>query len=109
MKAAMQMKPASAKSFATSPARRFSPVVSASIRTELQTAGAVFGAPVAIAMLDVAGINIDRLWILALTQIDVNMLAGATGAQAAQSSPSDSRDRHTSARARGTALPGVLT
>jgi len=53
------------------------------LRPDLRTpAGAVFGAPVAIAMLDVAGINIDRLWILALTQIDINMLAGATGAQA---------------------------
>jgi hypothetical protein len=35
------------------------------IRPDLRTpAGAVLGAPLAIAMLDVAGITIDRHWIL---------------------------------------------
>jgi acyl-coenzyme A thioesterase PaaI-like protein len=48
------------------------------IRPDLRTsAGAVLGAPLAIAMLDVAGINIDRIWILALTQINVEVLDAA--------------------------------
>jgi acyl-coenzyme A thioesterase PaaI-like protein len=45
------------------------------IRPDLRTSsGAVLAAPLAIAMLDVAGINIDRIWILALTQINVEVL-----------------------------------
>jgi acyl-coenzyme A thioesterase PaaI-like protein len=45
------------------------------LRPDLRTSsGAVLAAPLAIAMLDVAGINIDRLWILALTQINVDVL-----------------------------------
>ncbi len=49
------------------------------LRPDLRTAAdAVLAAPLAIAMLDVAGINIDRLWILALTQIDVEVLDPAT-------------------------------
>src|SRR5262245_11582921 len=48
------------------------------LRPDLRTpAGAVLGAPLAIAMLDVAGINIDRIWILALTQINVEVLDAA--------------------------------
>jgi acyl-coenzyme A thioesterase PaaI-like protein len=48
------------------------------LRPDLRTpGGAVFGAPLAIGMLDVAGITVDRFWILALTQVNVNMLAGA--------------------------------
>lgn len=44
------------------------------IRPDLRaSSGAVMGAPLAIAMLDVAGINVDRLWILALTQVNVEM------------------------------------
>lgn len=49
------------------------------LRPDLRTsAGAVLGAPLAIAMLDAAGINIDRIWILALTQIDVEILDAST-------------------------------
>jgi acyl-coenzyme A thioesterase PaaI-like protein len=45
------------------------------LRPDLRTsAGAVLAAPLAIAMLDTAGINVDRIWILALTQIDVEIL-----------------------------------
>lgn len=48
------------------------------LRPDLRTpAGTVLAAPLAIAMLDVAGINIDRLWITALTQIDIAVLDGA--------------------------------
>jgi hypothetical protein len=49
------------------------------IRSDLRTpAGAVLAAPLTIAMLDVAGINVDRIWILALTQTNVEILdAGA--------------------------------
>jgi acyl-coenzyme A thioesterase PaaI-like protein len=49
------------------------------IRRDLRTpAGAVLAAPLTIAMLDVAGINVDRIWILALTQTNVEVLdAGA--------------------------------
>lgn len=47
-------------------------------RPDLRTAsGAVLGAPLAIAMLDVAGINVDPVNILALTQIDVEVLDNA--------------------------------
>ncbi|CAM3132318.1 hypothetical protein MYCO108962_01000 [Mycobacterium colombiense] len=49
------------------------------LRPDLRTsAGAVLGAPLAIAMLDVAGITIDRHWILALTQIDLAVLEDAS-------------------------------
>jgi hypothetical protein len=45
------------------------------IRADLRTsAGAVLAAPLTIAMLDVAGINVDRIWILALTQTNVDIL-----------------------------------
>jgi acyl-coenzyme A thioesterase PaaI-like protein len=48
------------------------------LRPDLRTAaGTALAAPLAIAMLDVAGINIDRLWILALTQINVTLVDGA--------------------------------
>jgi acyl-coenzyme A thioesterase PaaI-like protein len=43
-------------------------------RHDLRSPGSVLGAPLAIAMLDVAGINIDCVNILALTQINVNLL-----------------------------------
>ncbi|BBZ15561.1 hotdog family protein [Mycobacterium branderi] len=53
------------------------------LRPDLRTpAGAVLAAPLAIAMLDTAGINIDRIWILALTQIDVQILDPAIDAGA---------------------------
>jgi acyl-coenzyme A thioesterase PaaI-like protein len=45
------------------------------IRPDLRTsAGAVLAAPLTIAMLDVAGINVDRIWILALTQTNVEVI-----------------------------------
>jgi len=45
------------------------------LRPDLRTsAGAVLAAPLTIAMLDVAGINVDRIWILALTQTNVDVL-----------------------------------
>ncbi len=43
------------------------------MRKDLRTSGGVLGAPLAISMLDTAGINIDRLYHLGLTQIDVHM------------------------------------
>jgi acyl-coenzyme A thioesterase PaaI-like protein len=50
------------------------------LRPDLRTpGGAVLGAPLAISMLDVAGITIDRFWILALTQINVDVLDSAVG------------------------------
>lgn len=49
------------------------------LRPDLRTpCGTALAAPLAIAMLDVAGINIDRIWILALTQINVTLLEGAS-------------------------------
>lgn len=49
------------------------------IRPDLRTsAGAVLASPLTITMLDVAGINVDRIWILALTHTNVDVLdAGA--------------------------------
>jgi acyl-coenzyme A thioesterase PaaI-like protein len=45
------------------------------LRPDLRTsAGAVLAAPLTIAMLDVAGINVDRIWILALTQTNLEVL-----------------------------------
>ena len=49
------------------------------LRPDLRTpAGTALAAPLSIAMLDVAGINIDRLWVTALTQIDIAVLDGAS-------------------------------
>jgi acyl-coenzyme A thioesterase PaaI-like protein len=48
------------------------------VRPDLRTsAGAVLAAPLTIAMLDVAGINVDRIWILALTQTNIDVLDAA--------------------------------
>ena len=44
------------------------------LRPDLMTRGGVLAAPLAIAMLDVAGVNVDPVNILALTQIDVDVL-----------------------------------
>jgi acyl-coenzyme A thioesterase PaaI-like protein len=44
------------------------------LRHDLRGPGSVLGAPLAIAMLDVAGINVDCVNVLALTQINVNLL-----------------------------------
>jgi hypothetical protein len=43
------------------------------VRSHLRTPWSFLGAPLAISMLDTAGINIDRLYHLGLTQIDVQM------------------------------------
>ncbi|WP_322760055.1 hotdog domain-containing protein [Frankia sp. Cr2] len=44
------------------------------LRPDLRHPGGALAAPLAIAMLDVAGINVDPINILALTQIDVEVL-----------------------------------
>ncbi|MDO8390322.1 MAG: hypothetical protein Q7V57_07520 [Actinomycetota bacterium] len=44
------------------------------LRHDLRTTGGLLTAPVAIAMLDTAGICIDRVYFLALTHIDVQLL-----------------------------------
>jgi acyl-coenzyme A thioesterase PaaI-like protein len=44
------------------------------LRHDLRSPGGMLGAPLAIAMLDVAGINIDRINICALTQVNLNLL-----------------------------------
>jgi hypothetical protein len=47
------------------------------IRPDLRTAGgAVLAAPLAIAMLDTAGVNIDPVNILALTQVNLSVVGG---------------------------------
>lgn len=43
------------------------------MRSHLRTPGSVSGAALAISMLDTAGINIDRVYLLALTQIDIQL------------------------------------
>ena len=43
------------------------------MRSHLRAAGSILAAPLAISMLDTAGINIDRLYHLGLTQIDVQL------------------------------------
>jgi len=47
------------------------------LRSDLRLAAGVLGAPVAIAVLDTAGINIDGVHILALTRVDVHLFEGA--------------------------------
>ena len=49
------------------------------IRRDLRTQGGVRGAPLAIAALDTAGINIDRFHHLALTRIDVHVFDDGAG------------------------------
>ena len=45
------------------------------IRSDLRTSsGGVLAAPLAIAMLDTAGINVDRRYLLALTHVDIDVL-----------------------------------
>jgi len=48
------------------------------LRRDLRNPGGLLGAPLAIAALDTAGINIDRYYHLALTRIDVHVLEPAT-------------------------------
>ena len=47
------------------------------MRSHLHGRASVLGAPLAISMLDTAGINIDRLYHLGLTQIDIQICAPA--------------------------------
>lgn len=44
------------------------------IRSDMRHGGTLLAAPVAIAMLDTAGIAVDRHWQLALTRVDVNLI-----------------------------------
>jgi len=47
------------------------------LRSDLRLGHGLLGAPVAISVLDTAGINIDATHILALTRVDVQLLPGA--------------------------------
>src|SRR4051794_22423259 len=47
------------------------------IRHDLRTSSGLLLAPLTIAMLDVAGINIDRINVLALTQFEVSLIDSA--------------------------------
>src|SRR5215203_5875222 len=47
------------------------------LRSDMRTSAGLLAAPVAIAMLDAAGNNIDRHYHLALTQIDVHLFEAA--------------------------------
>jgi acyl-coenzyme A thioesterase PaaI-like protein len=49
------------------------------LRSDMRHEGSPLAAPVAIAMLDTAGIAIDRHWQLALTHIDVHLRGTASG------------------------------
>lgn len=43
------------------------------MRSHLRSSASLLGAPLAISMLDTAGINIDRLYHLGLTQVDIQL------------------------------------
>src|SRR5437764_7290938 len=47
------------------------------LRSDLRLGAGVLGPPVAIAVLDTAGINIDGTHILALTRVDAQLFDGA--------------------------------
>jgi len=49
------------------------------IRTDMRHEGGLLAAPVAIAMLDTAGIAVDRHWQLALTHVDIRLSGPAAG------------------------------
>ena len=49
------------------------------LRSDMRHEGSLLAAPVAIAMLDTAGIAVDRHWQLALTHIDVHLCGTALG------------------------------
>jgi acyl-coenzyme A thioesterase PaaI-like protein len=49
------------------------------LRSDMRHQGSLLAAPVAIAMLDTAGIAVDRHWQLALTHIDVHLSGTASG------------------------------
>jgi hypothetical protein len=44
-----------------------------SIRAHLRTPGSVSGSALAISMMDTAGINVDRVYLLGLTQVDIQL------------------------------------
>lgn len=52
------------------------------VRSDLRLGQGLLGAPVAIAVLDTAGINIDGIHILALTRVDMQLLDGAGSVEA---------------------------
>jgi acyl-coenzyme A thioesterase PaaI-like protein len=43
------------------------------VRSHLRTPGSLSGAALAIAMMDTAGINVDRVYLLGLTQVDLQL------------------------------------
>jgi len=49
------------------------------IRSDMRSSGGMLMAPIAIGMLDAAGNNIDRLYHLGLTQIDVHLFESGAG------------------------------
>ena len=49
------------------------------LRSDMRHEGSVLAAPIAIAMLDTAGIAVDRHWQLALTHIDIHLAGAASG------------------------------
>lgn len=49
------------------------------LRSDMRHEGSLLAAPVAIAMLDTAGIAVDRHWQLALTHIDVHLAGNDSG------------------------------
>lgn len=49
------------------------------LRSDMRHEGSLLAAPVAIAMLDTAGIAVDRHWQLALTHIDIQLAGNASG------------------------------
>jgi acyl-coenzyme A thioesterase PaaI-like protein len=49
------------------------------LRSDMRHEGSPLAAPIAIAMLDTAGIAIDRHWQLALTHVDIHLAGPATG------------------------------
>jgi acyl-coenzyme A thioesterase PaaI-like protein len=49
------------------------------LRSDMRPNGSLLAAPAAIAMLDTAGIAIDRHWQLALTHVDISLVGGARG------------------------------
>jgi acyl-coenzyme A thioesterase PaaI-like protein len=49
------------------------------LRSDMRHEGSVLAAPVAVAMLDTAGIAVDRHWQLALTHIDIHLAGAGAG------------------------------
>jgi acyl-coenzyme A thioesterase PaaI-like protein len=60
------------------PGEGFEAQGSMQIRSDMRHDGAIRAAPIAIAMLDTAGIAVDRHWQLALTHVDVKLAGPAT-------------------------------